>query len=110
MYAMVHAYMRDNEIDNPSFGTECWYTLERYNNYNKGYHTMSCTQYTQYTKSIISNVMYNALKDMICTLHAPVHCVHMQSSIVEQQMYMDREVTLLTKISYTHATATSTVK
>ena len=32
------------------------------------------------------NVMYSALKDTICTLHAPVHCVHMQSSIIEQHM------------------------
>ena len=32
------------------------------------------------------NVTYNALKDMLCTLRAPVHCVHMQSSIVEQHM------------------------
>ena len=54
--------------------------------------------------------MYNALKDTICTLHAPVHCVHMQSSIVEQHMYTDREVTLFTKISYTLTTAISTVK
>ena len=32
------------------------------------------------------NAMYNALKDMICTLRTPVHCVHMQSSIVKQHM------------------------
>ena len=55
------------------------------------------------------NVIYNALKDMICTLHAPVHCVYTQTSIVEQQMYTEREVTLFTKI-YNLTTATSTVK
>ena len=56
------------------------------------------------------NVIYNALKDKMCTLRAPVHCVYTQTSIVEQQMYTDREVTLFTKISYTLTTATSTVK
>ena len=47
---------------------------------------------------------------MICTLRAPVHCVYAETSIVEQQMYTDREVTLFTKISYTLTTDTSTVK